>query len=140
MDRLLELVRAHVYVGLFVTALIDATGVPFPGRLLIITMGAFAAGADVSVAAMIAAAALGAIVGDHLWYFAGRMRGEQMLGLYCRALPRTQHCVRRAREYITRFGALAFVIGRFVGGVRILAAPVAAAGGVGYGKFLAFDA
>jgi membrane protein DedA with SNARE-associated domain len=139
MDRLIELVRAHVYVGLFATAFIDATGVPFPGRLLIIAMGAFAAGADVNVAAMIAAAALGAIAGDHLWYFAGRLRGEQILGLYCRVLPRTQHCVSRAREYIARFGALAFVVGRFVGGVRILAAPVASAGGVGYGKFLAFD-
>lgn len=139
MDRLLELVRAHLYLGLFLIALIDATGIPFPGRLLIITMGAFAAGADVSVVVMIGAAALGAIVGDHLWYLAGRVRGEQMLGFYCRVLPRTRHCVSRARAYITRFGALAFVVGRFVGGVRILAAPVASAGGVGYGKFLVFD-
>ena len=61
-----------VYVGLFLAALIDATGVPFPGRALLVAAGAATARDWGQVALMTAAGALGAVGGDHLWYAAGR--------------------------------------------------------------------
>src|SRR2546421_12107123 len=33
----------HTYLVVFVGALIDATGIPFPGRLILVAAGAFAA-------------------------------------------------------------------------------------------------
>lgn len=139
MNGILDAVLAHTYAGLLIATIIDATGVPFPGRLLLVAAGAFAAGGDLDLAAVIACGAAGALIGDHLWYLAGRAHGEWLLGFYCRALPGRRRCVDRAHELLARFGALVFVIGRFVGGVRILAAPVAASAGIGYVRFLVFD-
>lgn len=139
MNAVLDAVLAHTYAGLLIATIIDATGVPFPGRLLLVAAGAFAAAGDLNVAAVIACGTVGAVIGDHVWYLAGRARGEWLLGVYCRALPGRRRCVDRAHELLSRFGAFVFVIGRFVGGVRILAAPVAASAGIGYGRFLVFD-
>jgi membrane protein DedA with SNARE-associated domain len=140
MEELLAFIRAHAYLGIFVATLVDATGVPFPGRILLVTAGALAATAtDVSVTGLVLAGALGALVGDHAWYLAGRLGGERLLGLYCRVSSRRRRCIDRARDLLARFGGLAFVLGRFFAGVRILSAPVAATGGFGYLRFLVFD-
>ena len=139
MDQLWGFVREHIYLGVLIATAIDATALPIPGRVLLIAAGALAAQGDVNLWGVIAAGALGAILGDHLWYLAGRRHGERLLGFYCRALPRTQRCVSRAQDYLERFGAFTFIIGRFVAGVRVLAAPVASGAGIGYGKFLIAD-
>jgi membrane protein DedA with SNARE-associated domain len=139
MNAVLDAVLAYTYVGVLVATIVDAIGVPFPGRLLLVAAGALAAAGDVSVTGVLACAAAGAVIGDHLWYFAGRARGEWLLSVYCRAMPGRRRCVDRAHELLARFGAFVFVIGRFVGGVRILAAPVAASAGIGYLQFVLAD-
>ena len=57
-----------VHIGIFLAALIDATGLPFPGRVVLITAGATAGKDWGHVATLVAAGALGAVVGDHIWY------------------------------------------------------------------------
>jgi hypothetical protein len=54
----------HLYAIVFVAATIDATGLPFTGRLLVITAGATAGGGLEATRVMLLAAA-GALVGDH---------------------------------------------------------------------------
>jgi len=38
----------HTYLVVFVGALIDSTGIPFPGRLILVAAGAFSARGDVN--------------------------------------------------------------------------------------------
>src|SRR5712691_7370503 len=77
-----------VYLGLFLAALIDATGFPFPGRALLVAAGAATAEDWGHVALMTAAGALGAVVGDHLWYAAGRLGAGDRLTRLLHALAR----------------------------------------------------
>ena len=129
-----------VYVGLFLATLIDATGFPFPGRAVLVAVGAAMAHDWGQVAAMTAAGALGAVVGDHLWYAAGRFgAGDRLTALYCRLSLASGRCQARARSRFDRFGPLAIVIGRFVAGVRIVAAPMAGSGAISYPRFLLFE-
>lgn len=139
METWTELALAHAYVGLFVAMVVEAVGIPFPGRLTLVLAGAAAGMGHLHVAAIVGLATLGLVIGDHVWYVAGRYRGEALLRFYCRLLPRADDCVARARACMVRFGPLAFVVGRFVAGVRFLAAPLAAPAGIGYGRFLGFD-
>jgi membrane protein DedA with SNARE-associated domain len=130
-----------VYLGLFLATLIDATGLPFPGRVVLVAAGAAMARDWAQVATMTAAGALGAVVGDHLWYAAGRLgAGQRLTALYCKLSLASGRCEARARSRFVRFGPLAIVIGRFVAGVRILAAPMAGSGAISYPRFLAFEA
>jgi membrane protein DedA with SNARE-associated domain len=133
--------RSLVHLGLFLAALIDSTGLPFPGRALLVAAGAAMATGWANLAIMILAAALGALVGDHLWYAAGRLgAGERITALYCRLSLASGRCEQRARSRFERFGPLAIVIGRFVAGVRFVAAPMAGGGALSYPRFLLYEA
>jgi membrane protein DedA with SNARE-associated domain len=129
-----------VYLGLFLATLIDATGLPFPGRVVLVAAGAAMAKDWGQVAVMTAAGALGAAIGDHLWYVAGRLgAADRLTALYCKLSLASGRCEARARSRFHRFGPLAIVIGRFVAGVRIFAAPMAGSGAISYPRFLVFE-
>ena len=130
---------AHTYSVVFVATLIDATAIPFPGRILLAAAGAFAATGDVSATMVIALGAAGIIITDHLWYFAGSLGGDRLLRLYCWLTFSSPDCVRRTTDWFKRFGALTIVVGRFVAAVRLLAWPLARQHGVSYPVFLALD-
>jgi membrane protein DedA with SNARE-associated domain len=130
---------AHTYGVVFVATLIDATAIPFPGRILLAAAGAVAATGEVNAAAVIALGTAGVLITDHLWYFAGSLGGDRLLRLYCRVTFSSPDCVRRTTDWFKRFGALTIVVGRFVAAVRLLAWPLARQHGVGYPTFLALD-
>ena len=132
--------RSLVHLGLFLVALIDATGLPFPGRALLVATGATMATGWANVATMTLAATLGAVVGDHFWYAAGRLgAGDRITALYCRLSLASGRCEQRARSRFERFGPLAIVIGRFVAGVRFVAAPLAGSGSISYPRYLLYE-
>lgn len=126
----------HVVVA--VATLIDATGLPFPGRLVLVAAGAGALD-PLRVATLTGAGAIGALVGNHLWYFAGRLGGRRLLSAYCRLSLGSGRCTSRARKHFERFGPFTIIIGRFVAGVRLFAAPMAGTGILSYPRYLLFD-
>src|SRR5215470_5271230 len=81
-DRLVVFLVPHLYLTVFAVSAIDAIGIPFPGRILLVLAGAFAA-TRVELAIAIAASALGSLVGDHVVFLAGARGGERLLALYC---------------------------------------------------------
>jgi membrane protein DedA with SNARE-associated domain len=129
----------HTYPVVFVGTLIDASGLPFPGRLLLITAGALAGTGRRSVVIVILLGIVGATLMDHVWYWGGAWQSERVLGLYRRLNGWSRVYCDAARDCFTRYGAATIVIGRFSTSVRILAWPFAAAHGVGYVKFLLLD-
>lgn len=141
LQTLIGWLTAHTYAVVFVAAVIDATGVPFPGRIVLAAAGAIAASTDdVSVLLVIALGAAGVVLSDHLWYFAGALGADRLLLRgYCRLTGNTPDCAQRAGEWLSRFGPLVIVVGRFVAAVRMLAWPVARGQGIGYLSFLALD-
>jgi membrane protein DedA with SNARE-associated domain len=135
---LLEWFHDYTYSVVFLVALIDATGIPFPGRLLLAAAGASAAGGHASMPLLTAVAALGAVVSDHGWYWAA-VRGERWpLDLYCRLTRRQRGCVDDVGPALARYGALSIPLGRFFTAVRAFAWPLAVTH-VSYGRFLALD-
>lgn len=130
---------AHPYAATFAATVIDATGLPFPGRVLLVVAGAWAAQSGSDLLGVTLAGALGALVGDNAWYLIGRLGGKRALGLYCRLSPVSRRCVRTTTNYYRKYGALTIIIGRFVAGVRILTSPLAGSGVISYPRFLAFD-
>ncbi len=139
-DTLWAFLVTHAYLVVFFGTLIDATGTPFPGRLLLITAGGLAATGSVSPVPLIALAITGAVLGDHVWYLAGRLSGGRLTRLYCRfVMFGAPGCADRARAYLARFGPAAVIVGRFVAGVRILVTPLAAESGMPYLRYVVFD-
>jgi undecaprenyl-diphosphatase len=138
-ERLTGWLVQHTYSVVFLSTLIDATAIPFPGRFVVAAAGAVAAAGDASLLTVIAVGALGLIVTDHLWYFARPLRSDRLVRLYCRLTFSSPDCVERTTDWLRRFGALTILAGRFVAVVRVLTWPLARDHGVRYPTFLALD-
>ena len=138
-QSLMAWLSAHTYAVVFVATLIDATAIPFPGRIILAAASAVAAAGERSATMVIAFGAAGVLVTDHVWYFAGPFGGDRLLRLYCRLTFSPPDCVRRTTDWFKRFGALVIVVGRFVAVVRMLTWPLARQHGVRYPTFLALD-
>ena len=133
----------HLYALVFLGALVDAVGIPFPGRIMLITVGSLSDpardnGADASI--VIALGVAGTVAGDHVWYLLGRLTGRRLLERYCRVVRLSRAPDRAADRFLRRFGGLALVLGRLAATLRIVAVPLAVSRGMSYGRFLAFDA
>jgi membrane protein DedA with SNARE-associated domain len=138
-QSLMAWLSAHTYAVVFLATLIDATAIPFPGRIILAAAGAFAAAGERSATMVIVAGTAGVVVTDHILYFVGPLGGDRLLRLYCRLTFSKPDCVRRTTDWFKRFGALVIVVGRFVAVVRILTWPLVRGHGVGYPTFLALD-
>lgn len=132
------LVAGHVYLAVFVANTIDAAGIPFPGRIILILAGAFLE-TKLQLAFSIVAAATGALLGDHVLYLAGRRGGPALLAAYCRFTLGSERCVEDTVKYFRRFGPPAILLGRYSTGVRLFAAILSGCGYIGYKRFLAYD-
>ena len=134
----LNFLANHPFGVVFWSSLIEAVGIPFPGRVILILTPAFLA-TERDVARLIIVATTGAVLGDPVPYLAGRLAGTRMLGLYCKVTLGSARCIERTLEYFRRFGSAALLLSRFSTSVRIFASACAGCGHITYRRYLALD-
>ena len=121
---LLRLLDENLLPLTFVAALIDATGIPFPGRLLLVVAGT-QAGPLAEVGGVVLCAAAGALLGDHVLFLIGAWSGDRAVAFYCRVTGRRQACHDSLRIRLRRASVPALILGRFTFAVRAVAATMA---------------
>ena len=67
------------------------------------------------------------VLGDAVWFWAGRLYGGRVMGLLCRFSLSPDSCVRQSESLIARWGGSSLVAAKFVPGVSVVAAPMAGA-------------
>lgn len=124
------IVPAPEHVGyplLGVLILGECAGIPLPGETALITAGGLAGDGHLSLPLVILVAASAAIVGDTLGYLLGRRRGRSFLLRDGWMAEHRRQGVARADRFFARYGALTVFFGRWLPGVRIVAAVMAGA-------------
>jgi membrane protein DedA with SNARE-associated domain len=134
----LSFLTEHPFSVVFWSSLIEAAGIPFPSRVILILTPAFLS-TEGDLLRLIIVATIGAVLGDHVPYIAGRLAGTRVLGLYCKVTLGSTRCIEKTLEYFRRFGAAAVVLSRFSTRVRIFASACAGCGRITYFRYLAFD-
>jgi membrane protein DedA with SNARE-associated domain len=132
----------HLYAVVFLGAVVDAIGVPFPGRIMLITVGSLSgptADGDGRAAGVILLATMGTVVGDHVWYLLGRRKGRRLFDIYGRVVRLSKPRIVQADRFLRRFGGLTLILARFAATLRVVVVPLAVSRGMSYGRFLAFD-
>ena len=117
----------HVVAVVFCAVLIEAAGIPFPSRLILV----LAAATQLEVSDLVElalAATAGATIGDHVPYLVGRQFGPRVLALYCRITLGSERCVDRTIAYFRRFGGAAILLSRFSASVRLFASVLSGCG------------
>ena len=90
--------------------------------------------------ALIAIVIAGTLVGNSVWFAAGRRYGSGTLKLLCRVLLSPDSCVIRTQDMFGRWGWSSIVVGRFIPGASLVAPPLAGALGMSWSKFIALSA
>jgi membrane protein DedA with SNARE-associated domain len=127
----------HLFAVVFAAFLIEAAGLPFPTRLLLIVAATLAEPRQLG--GLVVATTAGALIGDHVPYVAGALTGPRILALYCRLTLGSEHCVERTVGYFKRFGAGAILLSRFSHSVRLFASALSGCGHIPYWKFILLD-
>ncbi|ADB32420.1 SNARE associated Golgi protein [Kribbella flavida DSM 17836] len=106
-----------IYLALFGFAALDGFFPAVPSETLVVTAGVFAATGEPNLYGVIAIAAAGAFVGDHVSYFLGRGAGGRLIA---RTKPGTKrHAMTLwARNALAERGGLVLVVARYVPGGR----------------------
>jgi undecaprenyl-diphosphatase len=128
------------YAALAALILGESAGLPLPGETALITAGGLVAAGHLSLPLVILVAALSAIVGDTIGYWVGRRGGRALLLRDGLGATHRRHAVQRADRFFARYGAATVFFGRWVPGVRVVAAVMAGAAGMHWPKFAAANA
>lgn len=139
MSTLLALVVIHGTLIVFVATLAARIGAPVPAAPFLVVAGGLAAGGQISWVAALGAAIVGSLLGDGLWFWAGRRHGYRVLKLLCRVSISPDSCVRQSEAFILRWGGSSLLAAKFVPGVSVVAPPMAGALGMSLAAFIGFD-
>ena len=139
-DTIVGLIASYGYVFVFLLVGLESLGVPLPGETALITAAAFAAQGRLAIGGVVAAAALGAVLGDNGGYWIGRTGGLALLRRHGRLIHVDDATLERVRAFFDRHGARAVFIGRFVAILRTWAAFFAGTGRMPYRTFLWWNA
>ena len=136
-----HLVHEHGLVLIFAAAAAQAVGAPVPGTTAVILGALYAADRHgLPIAGVIAAGALGALLGTCGGFAIGRWRGEQLLTVIGRRLRQSPERVQGLRAAFAARGTSVLFIGRFVSGLRNVLGLVAGASAITFRRFAVVSA
>jgi membrane protein DedA with SNARE-associated domain len=134
-------VGSHIgYVALGALILGESAGLPLPGETALIAAGGLVAAGRLSLPSVIMIAALAAVIGDTIGYWVGRRGGRALLLRDGLGAAHRRDAVARADRFFARYGAFAVFFGRWVPGVRVVAAVTAGAARMPWPRFAAANA
>lgn len=134
-----ELLHQYGYAFVLAAVLVEQVGVPIPAFAVLVVAGALVAQGALSAPLVLALAVVAALIGDYLWFQAGRSYGRRVVGLLCRLSIGSGDCVGRARASFGRFGLKALLVTRFVPGLAAAAPSLAGLSGYRRRDFAVFD-
>jgi membrane protein DedA with SNARE-associated domain len=136
-----HLVEGYGCLLVFVMVAWQAFGLPLPGSTALVAASVYAAaGHDLPIAGVIAAGALGAVVGTTAGYALGRWGGEGLLLRLGARVRQSPERIQQLRHAFATRGSVWLFIGRFITGLRNLAGLLAGASGMPFKRFLPVSA
>jgi membrane protein DedA with SNARE-associated domain/rhodanese-related sulfurtransferase len=139
MNTLIELLTQQGILLIFAITFAARVGLPLPAAPLLVVAGGLAAAGALSWPALLVAAILANLLGDAVWYQAGRVYGHRVMRLLCRISLSPDSCVRQSESLIDRWGGSALLAAKFLPGISVVAAPMAGALGMSLRRFVCFD-
>jgi membrane protein DedA with SNARE-associated domain len=122
------------------TVLVHKLGAPVPVAPVALLVGARVALTGTDLLPPVAAIVAAILIGNAVWFAAGRRYGAGVLRVLCRFSLTADTCASRAEGAFRRWGWSALVVGHFLPGVSLVAPPLAGALGMGWSGFLLLTA
>ena len=138
-----DLVARYGPALVFVNALAASLGLPVPAMPTLVLFGAMAALHPASIGTqsflLLVLAVLGSVIGDSVWFLAGRVYGGATLKTLCRLSLSRDTCVKKTERFFGRWGVRVLTVSKLVPGLSLLSVPMAGAVGTTYRAFITHD-
>jgi membrane protein DedA with SNARE-associated domain len=128
----------HPLAVLSVAVFADQLGLPLPTGPLLLAAGALAGRGRLDPASALGLCVVASVLGQLLWYEAGRRRGSSILNLLCRISLEPDSCVRRTEDVFVRHGARTLLVAKFVPGLATVAPPLSGVIGMRLSRFVPY--
>ncbi|MGZ2746352.1 DedA family protein/thiosulfate sulfurtransferase GlpE [Burkholderia stagnalis] len=139
-----DLVAQYGPLLVFANVLAAAIGLPVPAMPTLVLFGAMAMLHPEMIGSqlvtVLALSVLGALIGDTVWYVAGRRFGGTTLKTICRLSLSRDSCVKKTERFFGRYGVRVLAVARFIPGLSLVSVPMAGALGTRYRTFTGYDA
>jgi membrane protein DedA with SNARE-associated domain len=140
-ELLQSLVLQYGYLAIFVVIGLESAGLPLPGEAALVAASVYAgATGHLHIAVVIACAALGAIIGDNIGFWAGRRYGKMLLVKYGPLIHVSETRLKVGEYLFRQHGGKIVFYGRFIAFLRIFAAVLAGANNYAWRPFLIYNA
>jgi membrane protein DedA with SNARE-associated domain len=141
MPDLGPLIAHYGYAAVGLVIGLESMGIPLPGETMLVLSAIYAAThSDLHISGVIAAAALGAILGDNVGYWLGREFGYPLLLRYGRYVGLSETRIKLGQYLFLRHGGKVVFFGRFIAVLRVLAAFLAGVNRMEWKSFLIANA
>jgi membrane protein DedA with SNARE-associated domain len=136
-----HLLHSYGYWAVAAIIALESMAIPLPGEATLIA-AAIVAGTshELDIAFVIAAAAIGATLGDNIGFWLGRELGYRLVLRYGRSIGLDESRIKLGQYLFLRHGGAIVFFGRFVSLLRAFAAFIAGANRMSWPRFLAFNA
>jgi membrane protein DedA with SNARE-associated domain len=131
-----HLVREYGILLVFLAVAVQAMGPPVPGTTVLVAAAVYAATGGLPITGVIAAGALGVLLGTTVGYGIGRWGGERLLLVVGRRFRQNPERVQQLRRGFAAHGAVWLVVGRFITGGRNVMGLLAGASDMAFARFL----
>ena len=142
-DKIVEIVSAFGYLGVFLLMLLENIFPPIPSELIMPLAGFVAARGYLNFIAVILVGTAGSVVGALPWYYAGAKLGQARMKRFAERwghwLTLSPEDVDKASEWFDRHGKGAVFFGRLIPAVRTLISVPAGIAGMSMTKFLLYS-
>jgi membrane protein DedA with SNARE-associated domain len=120
--------------------LIESSGIPFPGEVLLVAAGAWAAASHHSIVLVILFGFLGATAGADIGYYLGFKGGRPFVERFGRLFHIRPDHIARSELFFARHGDKAVLAARFVLGLRTWGSMLAGMARMPFWRFQLFSA
>ncbi|WP_322107252.1 DedA family protein/thiosulfate sulfurtransferase GlpE [Paraburkholderia sp. J41] len=138
-----DLIARYGPALVFANVLAGSLGLPVPAMPALVLFGAMAAMhpglVGQQVAPVLVLAIFAMLIGDSVWFLAGRLYGGDTLKTLCKLSLSRDTCVKKTERFFGRWGVRVLAVAKFVPGLSLVSVPLAGAMGVPYRQFLSFD-
>lgn len=135
-----HLLHQYGYQGIFFAFLFEMIGIPFPGETILTFSGIEWKKGTFSLVPLIMTAWAGNIIGSTISYLIGRFLGRNVILRFGKAVGITEKKLQAADEKFNRYRVLVVLFGKFIAGIRVLAAYLAGINRMDFWKFSLYNA
>jgi membrane protein DedA with SNARE-associated domain len=128
------------YAAVFGALLLESFGLPLPGEAMLIAGAALAAEGELHLLPLLACAWLAAVLGDNLGFAIGHFGGRRLIVRHGARIGITESRLAAVEMFFQRYGGGVVLVARFFALLRQLNGIVAGSVGMGWWRFLAYNA